>query len=131
MLKILFLLTLISDFSISFHFKNDESQIKVFNKNLFKSIDGVYQISSEVGHIFDGVGALSGGGATSRLLVNYAEPYRSEILDFLFKPKFGASLQIFKVEIGGDGQSTEGTEPSHMHHENEENYFRGFATFSL
>uniref|UniRef100_A0A8C1ARP9 Galactocerebrosidase n=1 Tax=Cyprinus carpio carpio TaxID=630221 RepID=A0A8C1ARP9_CYPCA len=59
-----------------------------------------------LGRSFDGIGALSGGGATSRLLVNYAEPYRSQILDYLFKPKFGASLQILKVEIGGDAQTT-------------------------
>ncbi|KAJ7404701.1 Galactocerebrosidase [Willisornis vidua] len=68
----------------------------------------------------------SSGAATSRLLVNYQEPYRSQILDYLFKPNFGASLHILKVEIGGDGQSTDGTEPSHMHYENDENYFRGY-----
>ncbi|XP_066541687.1 galactocerebrosidase [Hoplias malabaricus] len=79
-----------------------------------------------LGRVFDGVGGLSGGGATSRLLVNYAEPYRSQILDYLFKPNFGASLQILKVEIGGDAQTTDGTEPSHMHYENDENYFRGY-----
>uniref|UniRef100_A0A8C3RQ51 Galactocerebrosidase n=1 Tax=Chelydra serpentina TaxID=8475 RepID=A0A8C3RQ51_CHESE len=48
------------------------------------------------------------------------------ILDYLFMPNFGASLHILKVEIGGDGQSTDGTEPSHMHYENDENYFRGY-----
>uniref|UniRef100_A0A8C4UWT1 Galactocerebrosidase n=1 Tax=Falco tinnunculus TaxID=100819 RepID=A0A8C4UWT1_FALTI len=79
-----------------------------------------------LGRTFDGIGAVSGGGATSRLLVNYQEPYRSQILDYLFKPNFGASLHILKVEIGGDGQSTDGTEPSHMHYENDENYFRGY-----
>ncbi|XP_056090978.1 galactocerebrosidase [Rhinichthys klamathensis goyatoka] len=79
-----------------------------------------------LGRSFDGIGGLSGGGATSRLLVNYAEPYRSQILDYLFKPKFGASLQILKVEIGGDAQTTDGTEPSHMHNEDDENYFRGY-----
>ncbi|KAG7226212.1 hypothetical protein INR49_002906 [Caranx melampygus] len=79
-----------------------------------------------LGRVFDGVGGLSGGGATSRLLVNYEEPYRSQILDFLFKPNFGASLHILKVEIGGDAQTTDGTEPSHMHYENDENYFRGY-----
>uniref|UniRef100_A0A8C2D468 Galactocerebrosidase n=1 Tax=Cyprinus carpio TaxID=7962 RepID=A0A8C2D468_CYPCA len=79
-----------------------------------------------LGRSFDGIGGLSGGGATSRLLVNYAEPYRSQILDYLFKPKFGASLQILKVEIGGDAQTTDGTEPSHMHYEDDENYFRGY-----
>ncbi|XP_075963105.1 galactocerebrosidase isoform X4 [Anarhichas minor] len=79
-----------------------------------------------LGRAFDGIGGLSGGGATSRLLVNYAEPYRSQILDYLFKPNFGASLHILKVEIGGDAQTTDGTEPSHMHYENDENYFRGY-----
>ncbi|XP_039993229.1 galactocerebrosidase isoform X2 [Xiphias gladius] len=79
-----------------------------------------------LGRVFDGIGGLSGGGATSRLLVNYAEPYRSQILDYLFKPNFGASLHILKVEIGGDAQTTDGTEPSHMHYENDENYYRGY-----
>ena len=50
---------------------------------------------------FHGIGGLSGGGATSVLLPSYPEPQRSQILDFLFKPQFGASLQILKVEIGG------------------------------
>uniref|UniRef100_A0A6J0VCJ9 Galactocerebrosidase n=1 Tax=Pogona vitticeps TaxID=103695 RepID=A0A6J0VCJ9_9SAUR len=89
---------------------------------------GSYWLDDAVGlaREFDGIGAVSGGGATSRLLVNYAEPYRSQILDYLFKPNFGAALQILKVEIGGDAQSTDGTEPSHMHYEDDENYFRGY-----
>ncbi|XP_053458014.1 galactocerebrosidase isoform X1 [Nycticebus coucang] len=82
--------------------------------------------SDGLGREFDGIGAVSGGGATSRLLVNYPEPYRSQILDYLFKPYFGASLHILKVEIGGDGQTTDGTEPSHMHYALDENYFRGY-----
>ncbi|XP_072030846.1 galactocerebrosidase-like isoform X2 [Amphiura filiformis] len=84
--------------------------------------------SSGLGRTYDGIGGISGGGATSRLLVNYAEPYRSQILDYLFKPNFGASLQIFKVEIGGDAQSTDGTESSHMHNSNpkDANYDRGY-----
>ncbi|XP_069884515.1 galactocerebrosidase isoform X1 [Dipodomys merriami] len=82
--------------------------------------------SDGLGLEFDGIGAISGGGATSRLLVSYPEPFRSEILDYLFKPNFGASLHILKVEIGGDGQTTDGTEPSHMHYTLDENYFRGY-----
>ena len=58
---------------------------------------------------FDGNGGLS-AGASSRLLIDYKEPQRSQVLDYLFKPKFGASLQVCKVEIGGDTQSTDGTE---------------------
>lgn len=63
------------------------------------------------GKTFEGLGALS-AGASSRLLFDYPEPQRSEILDFLFKPNFGAALQHLKVEIGGDVNSTDGTEPS-------------------
>jgi galactosylceramidase len=47
-------------------------------------------------------------------------------MDYLFLPGFGASLQILKVEIGGDVQSTDGTEPSHMHSVDDENYERGY-----
>ncbi|XP_037342516.2 galactocerebrosidase isoform X2 [Pungitius pungitius] len=93
---------------------------------LSSSTSYVLSDAQGLGRLFDGIGGLSGGGATSRLLVNYPEPFRSQILDFLFTPGFGASLHILKVEIGGDAQSTDGTEPSHMHYENDENYFRGY-----
>ena len=88
----------------------------------------VYNISQAHGlsHRFDGIGALSGGGCTSRMFVDYPEPHRSHLLDYLFLPSFGASLQILKVEIGGDAQSTEGTEPSHMHSRDELNAMRGY-----
>lgn len=56
-------------------------------------------------HTFDGHGGLS-AGASSRLLRDYSEPYRSDILDYLYLPGFGANLQICKIEIGGDTQST-------------------------
>jgi galactosylceramidase len=67
-----------------------------------------YSITDSAGpaRILDGIGGLSGGGATSVFLPSYPEPARSQILDYLFKPNFGASLQILKVEIGGDAQST-------------------------
>lgn len=64
------------------------------------------------GRIFDGIGALS-AGASTRLLMDYPEDQQDAILDMLFKPKFGASLHHLKVEIGGDVNSTSGTEPSH------------------
>jgi len=63
---------------------------------------------------FEGIGALS-AGASSKLLEDYPEKYRDQILDLLFRPKFGASLQQLKVEIGGDVNSTDATEPSHAH----------------
>ncbi|MEV6007046.1 ricin-type beta-trefoil lectin domain protein [Streptomyces sp. NPDC051976] len=67
------------------------------------------------GLAFDGVGAISGGGGNSRLLADYPEPQRSQLLDYLFKPGYGASLQILKIEIGGDTNSTDGAEASHEH----------------
>ncbi|MFI1092692.1 ricin-type beta-trefoil lectin domain protein [Streptomyces sp. NPDC020917] len=67
------------------------------------------------GLTFDGIGAISGGGGNSRLLVDYPEPQRSQILDYLFKPGYGASLQILKIEVGGDSNSTDGAEASHEH----------------
>src|SRR5256714_8873115 len=67
------------------------------------------------GLTFDGVGAISGGGGNSRLLIDYPEPQRSQLLDYLFKPGYGASVQILKVEIGGDTNTTSGAEPSHEH----------------
>lgn len=82
---------------------------------------------NETGREFNGIGALS-AGASSRLLIDYPEPSRSQILDYLFLPSFGASLQILKIEIGGDTWSTCGTEPSHMHNSNstDSNYNRGY-----
>src|SRR6266571_4918334 len=74
----------------------------------------------------DGGGAISGGGGNSRLLVDYPEPARSRILDYLFKPGYGANLQILKVEIGGDTNSTDGAEPSHQHTANDLDCNRGY-----
>ncbi|MFJ2190506.1 RICIN domain-containing protein [Kitasatospora sp. NPDC087861] len=85
------------------------------------TIDG-----TSTGRSFDGLGAISGGGATSRLLVDYPEPQRSQILDYLFKPGYGASLQTLKVEIGGDANSSEGPEPSHMRAPTEVDCNRGY-----
>src|SRR4051794_20980908 len=64
------------------------------------------------GRTFDGVGAVSGGGGNSRLLVDYPEPQRGQILDYLFKPGYGAALQVLKVEIGGGTHTTSGAGPS-------------------
>lgn len=64
------------------------------------------------GKVFEGIGALS-AGASTRLLKDYPAEQQKMILDYLFKPFFGASLHHLKVEIGGDINSTSGTEPSH------------------
>ena len=50
---------------------------------------------------FDGIGAVSGGGATSVLLKDYPEPQRSQVLDLLFKPRLGASMSALLVEVPG------------------------------
>jgi O-glycosyl hydrolase len=79
-----------------------------------------------VGRTFDGVGAISGGGGNSRLLVDYPEPQRSQILDYLFKPNYGGAVQLLKLEIGGDANSTDGSEPSHQHVRGEVNCNVGY-----
>jgi hypothetical protein len=80
---------------------------------------------TSAGRVFDGVGALS-AGASSRLLIDYPPQQRSQILDYLYKPGYGASLQILKVEIGGDTNSTDGSEPSHMRTATDLNCNRGY-----
>lgn len=77
------------------------------------------------GRTFDGVGAIS-AGASSRLLVDYPEPERSQILDYLFTPAYGCSLQLLKVEIGSGANSTAGSEPSHMREPGEVDCSRGY-----
>lgn len=86
---------------------------------LFESIQGLYGQNRVIkltdnnkGRVFEAIGALS-AGASSKLLSDYPEEQRNQILDLLFRPKFGASLQQIKVEIGGDVNSTDGSEPSH------------------
>jgi hypothetical protein len=85
------------------------------------TIDG-----NATGRTFDGVGAISGGGGNSRLLFDYPEPQRTQILDYLFKPGVGAAMQILKVEVGGDTNSTSGAEPSHQHTATDLNCGRGY-----
>jgi hypothetical protein len=77
------------------------------------------------GRVFDGLGAAS-AGASSRLLIDYPEPQRSQILDYLFKPGYGAALQRLKVEIGADVNSTDGSEPSHMRSASGHDSARGY-----
>lgn len=77
------------------------------------------------GRVFDGLGAVS-AGASSRLLIDYPEPQRSQILDYLFKPGYGAALQHLKVEIGADVNSTDGSEPSHMRSASDHDSTRGY-----
>ena len=75
---------------------------------------------------WEGVGAISGGGATTKLLMDYDPAVASDILDYLFRPSFGLNLQMLKVEIGGDTDATEGAEPSHMHYKGDADYTRGY-----
>ena len=78
------------------------------------------------GRTFDGIGAISGGGGNSRLLTDYPAAQQSQILDYLFKPGYGADLQMLKVEIGGDANSTDGAEPSVEHVKGQINCSAGY-----
>ncbi|WP_410597259.1 RICIN domain-containing protein [Amycolatopsis sp. lyj-23] len=70
---------------------------------------------AQSGRTFDGIGAISGGGGNSRLLADYPAAQQSQILDYMFKPGYGANLQLLKLELGGDANSTDGSEPSVEH----------------
>eukprot|EP01046_Picozoa_sp_COSAG06_P082150 COSAG06_NODE_29211_length_560_cov_1.344902_1_plen_128_part_10 len=83
-----------------------------------------------LGPTFDGVGGNSAGGGT-RLLLDYPEQARSDILDLLFKPQFGASLHHLKVEIGSDGDTTEGAEPTHSRNSSDLAFDRGYEVWFL
>ncbi len=56
---------------------------------------------SSLGATYDGLGSVI-AGAGSRLLADYPDIQKRQILDLLFRPKFGASLNHLKVEIGSD-----------------------------
>ncbi len=83
------------------------------------------------GPTFDGIGIVNGGGATSVLLKDYPEQQRSEILDMVYRPKWGASVSALLVEIPGDGNSTQGSMPSHSHYRGDYNYRRGYTWWVL
>eukprot|EP00928_Gymnodinium_smaydae_P066647 TRINITY_DN49621_c0_g1_i1.p1 TRINITY_DN49621_c0_g1~~TRINITY_DN49621_c0_g1_i1.p1 ORF type:complete len:812 (-),score=82.98 TRINITY_DN49621_c0_g1_i1:457-2892(-) len=81
---------------------------------------------ADLGPLFEGVGGVSGGGGSSRLLFDYEERFRSDILDLLFKPKFGASLHHLKVEIGCEGDTGMGSEQTHARVASDSNFNRGY-----
>ena len=85
----------------------------------------IHTSGAAVGPEFDGLGGLSAGAGT-RLLVDYPETERGWVLDYLFSPSFGASLQVLKIEIGGTGDSTIGTEDSHERTRGDVNMTRGY-----
>ncbi|MRV70311.1 DUF1080 domain-containing protein [Duganella sp. FT92W] len=79
------------------------------------------------GKRFDGIGVVDGGGGTSVLLKDYPQAQRRQILDLLYKPKFGASVSALYVEVPGDGNATQGSMPSHAHARGDLNYSRGYT----
>ena len=78
---------------------------------------GTYTITvngNDSGRAYEGIGAVSAGG-NSRLLIDYPETQRSQVLDYLFKPNFGAAFEHLKVEIGSGQNSTSGAVASHAY----------------
>lgn len=87
-------------------------QIGILSLSLHAQTEILLDANSS-GRVFEGIGAVS-AGASTRNLADFPQKQRAEVLDFLFKPGFGASLQHLKVEVGGDENSTCGSEPSHV-----------------
>ena len=96
------------------------------NGHLMAQTQTIQLSSQSTGKTFDGIGIVNGGGATSVLLKDYPEPQRSQIMDLVYKPKFGASVSTLLVEIPGDGNSTQGSMPSHSHYRGDYNFQRGY-----
>ncbi len=96
-----------------------------------KEIQTVFLDGNTAGTRFDGIGIVNGGGATSVLLKDYPEQQRREIMDMVYKPMFGASVSALLVEIPGDGNSTQGSMPSHSHYRGDYNYERGYTWWIL
>ena len=94
-------------------------------------MDDALFVTRRGGQRFDGIGIVEGGGGTGVLLKDYPEPQRSQILDLVFKPKFGASVSALYVEIPGDGNATQGSMPSHMHERGDLNYERGYMWWEM
>ncbi len=78
---------------------------------------------------FKGFGTVSGNN-TSRLLLDYKEEHPEkywEIMNQLFNKETGAGLAHVKVELGGDINSSSGTEPATMRYEDEQCIKRIFS----
>jgi hypothetical protein len=77
--------------------------------------------------VFDGIG---GDVDSAILLHSYPEPQRAQILDYMFKPNYGEATQVLKLEIGGDMNSTLGSESSHQHNASDTpNVNNGYETW--
>lgn len=59
---------------------------------------------NRTGRLYEGWGVVF---SYAKLLYDYPEKERNDILDLLFLPNYGASLQVLKVAIGYDGNSDE------------------------
>ena len=79
---------------------------------------------ANIGRKFAGIGGVTSNGMT-KLLHEYPQNQQDDILDLLFKPKFGASFHLLKIEIGSDANGTCGTEPSHMRSQTDFDITRG------
>ena len=94
---------------------------------LYVTAQTIHLSDNSDGKRFEGIGAVNGGGATSVLLKDYPEPQRSQIMDMVFRPMFGASVSTMLVEVPGDGNSTQGSMPSHSHYRGDSNFLRGYT----
>lgn len=100
----------------------------------FAASDNVYHEIAVDGNIVDPVNVFRGFSAitcnnSSRLMMDYKEEHPDQywkIMELLFNPQKGAGLNHIKVEMGGDINSSSGTEPATMRTPDEKpNVLRG------
>lgn len=106
----------------------------MFNPPVYAATESnIHEITVD-GDVIDSVNTFKGFGAvtcnnTSRLLMDYKEEHPDkywEMMELLFNPEKGAGLNHIKVEMGGDVNSSSGTEPATMRSPEEEaNVLRG------
>lgn len=106
----------------------------VFSPPVYAATETNVQEITVDGDVIDPVNTFKGFGAvtcnnTSRLLMDYKEEHPDkywEMMELLFNPEKGAGLNHIKVEMGGDINSSSGTEPATMRSPSEEaNVLRG------
>lgn len=73
----------------------------------------LYLDGNLLGYEYEGVGAISAGLGLP-FLEDYPKPYQSWLFDLVFKPNFGLGCNYLKIEVGGDVNSSAGTEPAIM-----------------
>ena len=103
---------------------NSTVQVGVSTANLDASLQIANGATDDT---FDGIGGVVD---SAPLLYAYPKPQRNQILDYLFKPDYGQAIQVLKLEIGGDSNTTVDSESAYQHSLNDSpNVMNGYEAW--